>query len=49
MENWKLNLRIPVIVLVERHDSNILYIRYGLHFIIIENNVLLLINLISNI
>lgn len=45
MENWKLNLRIPVIVLVERHDSNILYtrFRYGLHFIIIKNSVLLLI------
>lgn len=35
---WKQNYRIPVNVFVDRHDSNILYILYGLHFIIFVND-----------
>lgn len=34
---WKQNYRIPVNVFVDRHDSNILYILYGLHFIIFDH------------
>lgn len=34
---WKQNYRIPVNVFVDRHDSNILYILYGLHFNIFDH------------